>query len=263
MTEKQYLLFSGHEVSKEISANPVFVNFYEFLLVVKTVLKANGSYTMKVYFTAAKKIDQNHIFLQADYLFFNSPLLSPIFFKTIFKNRKGIQYEFSITAAQANYLKQVIKTISTHTPTCKRRYEDLFVKSTLNHLILYFITVVENNNKIQFSKKNTNSIKNTVVQRFNKLLKQHYKTEKKLDFYTDTLAISSRTLANYSKAVTGKSPKQLMDDYIVAEAVYLLQNTDWSVKEISIELGFNEVNNFYTFFKKHLKSTPKAFREKR
>jgi len=62
------------------------------------------------------------------------------------------------------------------------------------------------------------------------------------------------------KEATGQSTSQLINDRIVSEAQILLKNTNWTVAEIAYSLGFEESNNFSSFFKKKNSVTPKKFR---
>ena len=58
-----------------------------------------------------------------------------------------------------------------------------------------------------------------------------------------------------------------MVDYIntlrIAKAQELLGNTDYSVSEIAIQVGFNEPNYFTNTFKKYAKTTPTKYRRQR
>ncbi|WP_176585621.1 AraC family transcriptional regulator [Priestia megaterium] len=63
------------------------------------------------------------------------------------------------------------------------------------------------------------------------------------------------------KKYTGYSPYEYVINFRINRAKKLLQNTNLSIKEISIVSGFNSDTHFMTTFKKHTNLTPKQFRE--
>ena len=67
----------------------------------------------------------------------------------------------------------------------------------------------------------------------------------------------SKTVTN----TTGKSVNQWIDENRIIEIKYLLKYTDKPIKDIAIQYGFNDVNYFYSYFKKHTKNAPGLFRE--
>jgi len=62
------------------------------------------------------------------------------------------------------------------------------------------------------------------------------------------------------KEITGNTTSGLISNRIIQEATVLLKNSDWSVAEIAWSLGFDEPNNFSSFFKHHTQRSPKQFR---
>jgi AraC-like DNA-binding protein len=63
------------------------------------------------------------------------------------------------------------------------------------------------------------------------------------------------------KKYTGLSPMQYHTSLRMKQAVYLLTNTDLSIKEISTKLGFCSQYYFSKLFKGKMKKTPSRFRE--
>ena len=47
---------------------------------------------------------------------------------------------------------------------------------------------------------------------------------------------------------------------IIKEAVALLKQTDWTISEIALALGFIQSNYFSSFFKRHIGQTPQEYR---
>lgn len=63
------------------------------------------------------------------------------------------------------------------------------------------------------------------------------------------------------KEKTGQSVKKYVDGRKVERAKHLLLNTDALVAEIAVNLGYEDVQNFYHVFKKMTSCTPSEFRE--
>jgi len=98
--------------------------------------------------------------------------------------------------------------------------------------------------------------------RFQRLVEKHYLESKSVKFYASEMNVTPKTLTNISKAIIKKTAKELIDEIVIRNAKRLLLNTTMSIKEIAFRFGFNDPSNFYAYFKKQVKSTPEAFRDK-
>ncbi|CAE6951743.1 transcriptional regulator [Vibrio sp. B1REV9] len=79
----------------------------------------------------------------------------------------------------------------------------------------------------------------------------------------DGLSVSMYKLRKACISCSGKTPKQLRDEYIVAEAVRLLKYADWPISHIAEQLGFSEATNFSKFVKAKTKMSPIEIRRER
>lgn len=100
-----------------------------------------------------------------------------------------------------------------------------------------------------------------ITYQFEQLLKDTKHKKQKLSYYASKLSISDVYLSECIKKATGSSAKQLLTDYIVYEAKYLLSESEDKLDVIAYQLGFNETTNFINFFKKNSKLTPNQFRK--
>lgn len=103
---------------------------------------------------------------------------------------------------------------------------------------------------------------NPKLVKFNTLIEQNFKTEKRINFYASRLSISDNYLNILCKKNLGVSATQLIQQRVLLEAKRLLHSTEFSIKEIAFELGFVDHAYFSNFFKQQTGNTPKAFREK-
>lgn len=77
----------------------------------------------------------------------------------------------------------------------------------------------------------------------------HYRKEHQVQFYASILHKSPKTISNIFSLYSPKTPLQVIQERIVAEARRLICYTDKSVKEIGAELGFEDAAHFSRFFK--------------
>ena len=89
------------------------------------------------------------------------------------------------------------------------------------------------------------------------------RTYSDVHFYADQLNVSSRYLAQVTRRISGKTPKNIIDEYIVKEIERELTTTTHTVQEIANSFGFSSQAHLTKFFKKMKGETPSGFRQKR
>ena len=126
------------------------------------------------------------------------------------------------------------------------------------------------------TKKRLNTIKHdySIISGFdlqfsNPLISQAYEIMKKdikkanLQYIADVLCINSSYLSRLFKNRTNKNFHEILIEEKMNQAkVMLLSNNNYTVKEIALTVGYNDVQNFYRAFRKKFKTTPKKLREK-
>jgi AraC family transcriptional activator of pobA len=90
----------------------------------------------------------------------------------------------------------------------------------------------------------------TLVRKFNVLLEQRFRTNKRVSDYAALLFVSPNYLNETIKQVTGKSVGILIRQRVALEAVRQVKLTGASMKEVAYDLGFNDNSHFSKFFKK-------------
>ena len=103
-------------------------------------------------------------------------------------------------------------------------------------------------------------IYNSVVERFNDLIHKNYATERTVGFYAKALNIHPNHLNSLVKKYTGLTAKETINDYILTEAQSLLHSSDLTIKEIAYQLGFTDPDQFSSFFRKRVKTSPSQYR---
>jgi len=94
------------------------------------------------------------------------------------------------------------------------------------------------------------------------LVEQHYKSERKCDFYSESMAMTNKRLNQISKQSLGKTVTSLVHERIVLEARRELLFSLKTVKTIAHELGFEDPSYFGRFFLKQTGESPLEFRER-
>ena len=90
---------------------------------------------------------------------------------------------------------------------------------------------------------------------------EHFRTNNDVAFYADCLNVSSRYLAQVTRKISGKAPKNIIDEYVMNEIKQELRVSDKTVQEIAYHFGFSSQAHFAKFFKKLAGCTPSEFRK--
>ena len=80
--------------------------------------------------------------------------------------------------------------------------------------------------------------------------------------YANCLCISAKYLTQISKRVIGRTPKQIIDDRLLHEAMKMLDMNNSSIQDISVRLGFPDQSYFGRFFKRMKQVSPQQYRVK-
>ena len=92
--------------------------------------------------------------------------------------------------------------------------------------------------------------------RFKKLLNEHYKQHRTVQYYAEELAITTKKLNSITKKHCGETAIQAIHNRILIEIKRQLMFSDLSHKEIAFDLGFNSPSALNKFVKAKLKETP-------
>jgi AraC family transcriptional activator of pobA len=116
----------------------------------------------------------------------------------------------------------------------------------------------------QFNTRTT--IYNNVISDFYQNLKNYFTHDKDVSglpsvaYFAQKSFLSPNYFGDLIKHLTGKSPLEHIQNFIVEIAKQKLQNTSLSISEISYSMGFDYPNYFARFFRKKTGLSPKAFR---
>lgn len=100
-----------------------------------------------------------------------------------------------------------------------------------------------------------------IVKTFRKLVREQYIHWKKPSKYAGIMNISVSYLNDTVKSVTGFSATNLIQQEVFREAQRLLCFTNKSIKEIAIQLGYEDYKYFIRLFSKSIGFSPSNFRK--
>lgn len=165
-----------------------------------------------------------------------------LIFDPLYKN------EDSVDTAVINNVRRLLDAVENKAPAY-----DLRAKSIIADI---FALLIENN---RFANKDTKTSE-PVIESLVDFIHTNYRENISLDMLS--------TLTNYSKAYiirlfkqhTGKTPVEYVNSYRISRSFGLLSNTDMSILDVSMEVGFESTAYFIKLFKKLTGTTPLRWR---
>ena len=104
--------------------------------------------------------------------------------------------------------------------------------------------------------------KDLVFHQFLLSLFRHFRQEREVAFYAELQHLSPRYFSSIIKEKSGNNALQWIVQMVITEAKLLLETSDLSIKEISVQLNFPTQSFFGKYFKQYTGISPKEFREK-
>ncbi|SDI28383.1 helix-turn-helix domain-containing protein [Chryseobacterium jejuense] len=99
------------------------------------------------------------------------------------------------------------------------------------------------------------------VYQFIMLMDEHYKTERRAEFYASKMGISEKRINQILKEKMNKTITQLLHERVVVEAERMLISGELTIKEIAFDLNFEDPAYFSRFYKKQTGRTPEEFKK--
>lgn len=153
-------------------------------------------------------------------------------------------------------LYRLLKELEKEYKNKKIGYE-LKIKAILfNILYLFFSNKLVVKDNLSIDTSHISNIK-TIIN----LIQENYSTEITLSMLSEYVSISQYHLCRIFKKHTGQTITQYINNYRIGIAGKLLTQTDKSITDIALEVGFNNISYFNSRFKKKWLKTPSQYRE--
>lgn len=96
---------------------------------------------------------------------------------------------------------------------------------------------------------------------FSTLVEQNFKKLHSVTDYANRLGVSPKSITKNFQKIGSKTPSEFIKNRILLEAKRMLIYTDFTVKEIAFDLGFNDPAYFTRFFTKAISKSPLQFKK--
>lgn len=96
---------------------------------------------------------------------------------------------------------------------------------------------------------------------FMMLLEKDYKLSRNVNYYANLMHITSKYLTSIVRQVTGHTPKNIIDQYVILQIKMQLKRSSLSIKQVAYTYDFTDVSFFCRYFKKRTGLTPQQVRE--
>ena len=123
----------------------------------------------------------------------------------------------------------------------------------------WFISKIQEASRNVATKKEKSS--NTIVSRAKEYIKNHYNKDISLDDVSREVNISPYYFSKLFKDETGVNFIEYVTSIRMERAKELLGNSDKSMKEICVDIGYGDANYFSRTFKKNVGVTPTEYKE--
>ena len=107
-----------------------------------------------------------------------------------------------------------------------------------------------------------NSRSEELYHQFVATVEQYFQHYADVAFYAEQLNVSPRYLGQVTRRVSGRSPKAIIDDRIIAEVTTMLTAAHCPLKEVARRLGFSSQAHLSRFFKKRKGVSPTDYQHK-
>ena len=137
-------------------------------------------------------------------------------------------------------------------------YRSQIMYLLMRHILLNVCDKVRRN-YIRYQEEGAHR-KRELYDRFVKLIAEHFIERRDVAFYAGKLCISMSYLASVTRTLTGETPKEMIDKWIVHEIKLMLMFSDLSLQQIADRMHFPDQSYLGRYFKKHTGESPTEYR---
>lgn len=163
--------------------------------------------------------------------------------------------QISIPEAYFNEIKQILGKMELESQS-----NDPYSNAVLKSYLQLVLALCSREKSILLSRTKLDQIENKDIIVFQELIEEHYLRERSPAFYASRLKLSPSALSKNIKKQIGKTPTQLIQERVILESKKLLHLTHKSIKEIAVDLHFDDEYYFSRYFKKNVGLSPSHYR---
>ncbi|MCF0199032.1 MAG: helix-turn-helix domain-containing protein [Bacteroidaceae bacterium] len=157
----------------------------------------------------------------------------------------------------SNHLKTIINAIESELRESDSIGHTEYLRSLVKMLLIQF----ERNYRPETEKLFTPSkVSHKAFLSFRRALEHHFRNMHSVKEYAALLNVTTKTLSNYVAECSTYTPLEIINNRITLEAKRLLRYSDYMIKEVAFELGFDDPSYFVKFFKRQVGCSPAEYR---
>lgn len=139
--------------------------------------------------------------------------------------------------------------------------EEDFSEAVMKSYLQLILAISSMEKRKILNRKNIDVDELSEIKTFQNLVEEHFLQERSPAFYADLLHISPNTLSKKIKSEFNKTPSQIIQERVILEAKKQIHLTRKSIKEIALDMNFEDELYFSKYFKKNTGVSPTQFRE--
>ena len=147
-------------------------------------------------------------------------------------------------------------TLLEYYSACSLEYKSNCIKEAFSILIYDLSGILEINKKEKIVSENLERI----FFKFFQLLKENFRTQHEIKFYSDKLGITPEYLSRIVRKITGKTIIHFINRMLITEAAWQLIHTELSMADLATYLNFATSASLSKFFKSHKGFSPLKYR---
>lgn len=93
------------------------------------------------------------------------------------------------------------------------------------------------------------------------IVEKKFRQERRVGWYSEQLGLSPKYLSETVKSVSGRTPNEWIDYYVMLELRVRLRNTEATIKEITQDMNFSSQSFLGKYFKEHAGMSPLEYRK--
>lgn len=169
----------------------------------------------------------------------------------------------TISITEINQENQLIKDAYATIHKCIFEYNNLLPGKdlALQYLVgMLLLRLYRINQSHQTQIHTLNQNERIVFRNFKKLVQENNSIKKRIDDYASELGISIAALSQICKIISGKTPKEVILDFLILNIKSTLKNPQLSISEVSYQFDIDDPSYFSRLFKQKTGQTPKQYR---
>lgn len=254
------------------SERSIYIDYFESLEDREVDWPHNHAFHSLVWFTEGSgsyvidydefEIKPNRIFYVAPLQIHNWSLYENIRGYVFFINPKvelGLNFEGTFTYLDLNTSDQLLHSTLLGQLQKELTINDFYSADVIRRGSQFYLLLLSRIAQVRLTHP---QIKDEQIDKFKKLILDHFSSTHPISFYANILNMSQSRLNSICKRIYSISAKQYLLNIKISESKRLIIYTDMNINEITYHVGFEDSSYFARIFKKKVGISPTEFMKK-